>query len=166
MYLSMNTFEYKSRSSNYVTDTMGLVLRMEQRKMGARAKFIFESAEADKTIIHIPSFVFAEMLYLYEKRRISVSPNDIATYLATYPNYKEAPLDFAIIQAAAKINDIRERDDRQDKKGTVSRKQRAMKRSVALVIISATTKITRIAYCVLRIAYCVLRKAYWAMYNI
>ena len=104
MYLSMNTFEYKSRSSNYVTDTMGLVLRMEQRKMGARAKFIFESAEADKTIIHIPSFVFAEMLYLYEKPRITVSPNDIATYLATYPNYKEAPLDFAIIQAAAKIN--------------------------------------------------------------
>ena len=52
------------------------------------------------------------MLYLYEKPRITVSPNDIATYLATYPNYKEAPLDFAIIQAAAKINDIRELHDR------------------------------------------------------
>ena len=31
--------------------------------------------------------------------------------------------------------------------------------NTALVIISATTKITRIAYCVLRIAYCVLRIA-------
>lgn len=98
--------------SNYVTDTVGLILRMERRKMGAIAKSIFESAERGKTVIHIPTMVFAEMLYLYEKRRISVSPNDIATYMVRYPNYKDAPMDFAVIQAAANISDIPELHDR------------------------------------------------------
>lgn len=56
-----------SLASEYVTDTMGLVLRLEGRQMGAQAQTIFAAAEAGQTVIHIPAMVMAEILYLSEK---------------------------------------------------------------------------------------------------
>ncbi len=56
-------------SSEYVTDTMGLVLRVESRKMGAEAKTIFEDVEAGKVKLYVPAMVFAEVLYLTQKKQ-------------------------------------------------------------------------------------------------
>ena len=56
--------------------------------------------------------VFAEILYLYEKRRISVSLNNLQDYLRKYPHIKEYSMTFSVIQSSSKINDIRELHDR------------------------------------------------------
>jgi predicted nucleic acid-binding protein len=98
--------------SNFVADTMGLVLRIEQRKMSQAAKSIFEAAESGQATIFIPSLVFAEILYLSEKKRIALSLNEIVNYLRQYPHFKEYPLDLAVVQAAEKITDIPELHDR------------------------------------------------------
>ena len=62
-----------TRSNEFVTDTMGLVLWLEQRKFSQTARAIYESAELGSTTIYIPAMVFAEILYLSEKRRISLT---------------------------------------------------------------------------------------------
>jgi len=101
-----------SLASDYVTDTMGLVLRLEGRQMGAQAQTIFAAAETGQTVIHIPAMVMAEILYLSEKGRISVSLADVAQRLQTFPNYRECPMNCAVIETAAQITDIRELHDR------------------------------------------------------
>ena len=95
-----------------MTDTMAVVLRLEKRKLGKIAKSLFESAERNETSIYIPSVVFAEILYLYEKDRIKTSLQNVEDYLKHYPHIKESSLNFSVIQSSAKINDIRELHDR------------------------------------------------------
>ena len=99
-------------SSEFVTDTMGLVLRIERRKLGQTAKSIFDSVESGNAIVYVPAMVIAEILYLSEKRRIGISLSEVGDYLKKYPNYKEYPMSFAVIQSAAQINDIGELHDR------------------------------------------------------
>ncbi len=100
-------------TNDFVTDTIAVVLRLEKRRKGKMAKSLFESAELGKTQIYIPSMVFAEILYLYEKRRISVFLDNVQDYLMQYlHNIKEYSMTFAVIQSSSKINDIRELHDR------------------------------------------------------
>lgn len=98
--------------NEFVTDTMALVLCLEQRKSGTQAKSLFDSAQRGETVIHVPSLVFAEILYLFDKGRIKTSLKQLENYLAQYPNVRECPMSFAMIQAAANIDDIRELHDR------------------------------------------------------
>ncbi|HKS39905.1 MAG TPA: PIN domain-containing protein [Blastocatellia bacterium] len=99
-------------ASEFVTDTMGLVLRIERRKMGSNTVSIFDSVESGNTVIYIPTLVFAEILYLSEKSRISASLSSVASYLKQYPNYKESPMSLSVVEAAEQITDIRELHDR------------------------------------------------------
>ena len=99
-------------TSEFVTDTMGLVLRLEGRRMSATARAIFEAVEAGQATLHVPGMVFAEILYLSEKRRISISLRDVAEYLNRYPRCHECPFSLAIAQAAGEITDIPELHDR------------------------------------------------------
>lgn len=98
--------------NEYVTDTMGLVLRIEKRKLSLIAKSIFKMAETGRIIIYIPSMVFAEILYISEKKKFGISLKDVAEYLKLHPNYKEYPMSFAVIQSTGEINDIGELHDR------------------------------------------------------
>ncbi len=99
-------------ASDLVTDTMALVLRLEKRKLGRKAKSAFEGAEAGKTQVIIPSMVLAEILYLSEKKRISIGLVEVANYCSQFPHCQQYPLDFKVIQAAAEITDIQELHDR------------------------------------------------------
>ncbi len=99
-------------ASEFVTDTMGLILRIERRKLGATVKPIFDSVESGGAIVYVPALVFAEILYLSEKQRISISLRTVADYLKQFPNYKEYPMNLAVIQSAAEITDIPELHDR------------------------------------------------------
>lgn len=49
--------------NEFVVDTMGLVLRIERRRLGPRAKSIFDAAESGNAIVYVPAMVFAEILY-------------------------------------------------------------------------------------------------------
>ena len=91
---------------------MALVLHMEQRRLSEPVKAIFNCAESGNTIVYIPAIVFTEILYLSEKQRIDISIHDVAEHLNRYPNYKEYPLSFSVIQSAARITDIKELHDR------------------------------------------------------
>ena len=98
--------------SEYVTDTVGLVLRLERRRLKPAAKAIFEGAEAKQAVIHIPGMVFAEVLYLSEKGRIFADLQSIMALMQRHPNYREYPMGSAVLRAAAEIRDIPELHDR------------------------------------------------------
>ncbi len=56
--------------------------------------------------------VFAEILYLAEKQRISLNLHEAQKHLKNFQTYKEVPLSFEIIQNAQQITDIPELHDR------------------------------------------------------
>ena len=99
-------------ADEYVTDTMALVLHLENRKSSQSVKQIFDSADLGKTTIYIPAMVFAEILYLAEKNRISLNLHEVEKHLKNFQNYKEVPLSFEIIRNAQQISDIPELHDR------------------------------------------------------
>lgn len=101
-----------TRKSEYVTDTVGLVLRLERRKLKPAANGIFEDTEAKRAVIHIPSMVFAEVLYLSERGRIAADIQSIMALMQQHPEYRECPMDSAVVREAAKIRDIPELHDR------------------------------------------------------
>ena len=98
-------------ASEFVTDTIGLVLRIERRQLSKKVKSLFDSVESGSTIVYIPVIVFAEILYLSERGRIHTSIDTVEDYLKKYPNYKEYSLNFAVIQSASEITDIPELHD-------------------------------------------------------
>ncbi len=99
-------------ASEFVTDTIGFVLRIERRRLSEKVKSIFDSVEFGNTIVYVPGIVFAEILYLSEKQRIRTSIDEVEDYLKEHPNYKEYSLNFAVIQSTAEITDIPELHDR------------------------------------------------------
>ena len=56
--------------------------------------------------------IFAEVLYLFEKRRISVGLADVSRYLTQHGSCRQHPLDLAVVQAAAQITDVPDLHDR------------------------------------------------------
>lgn len=101
-----------THASEFVTDTVGLILRIERRRLGPTSKSVFDAVESGNATVYVPTLVFAEILYLSEKQRIGISLPVVADYLKQYPNYKEYPMSLAVTQSAAQIADIRELHDR------------------------------------------------------
>jgi predicted nucleic acid-binding protein len=91
---------------------MAFVLRLEGRKLGTAARAAFDAAEAGTATIFVPAMLCAEVLYLVEKRRISLTLTDVGAYLKRFPGCVEYPMSLAVVQAAAEINDVRELHDR------------------------------------------------------
>jgi len=80
--------------------------------LGPAARTIFVSVEAGQATVYVPAMVFAEILYLSERERISMSLSDLADYLQKYPKYREYSMSLAVVQSAAQITDIGELHDR------------------------------------------------------
>lgn len=97
---------------NVVTDTMGLVLFLENRKRTAISSQIFQSATAGTTTIYIPAITLAEVAYLSEKKRIDCTLNDVEKLIHNFPNFIECPFSFNVILRAFSIGDIPELHDR------------------------------------------------------
>ena len=95
-----------------VTDTIALVLWLEERRMGADAQAIFTALENGKVTVYIPAMVLAEILYLSERGRIKANLSVVQSHLKKYPQCQIAPLDWSIIHAAASLTDIPELHDR------------------------------------------------------
>ena len=99
-------------ASEFAADTLAVVLRLENRRLGARARSIFAAVESGQAHLHVPAMVFAEIMYLSEKGRIEASLSDVADYMEQHPNCKGHPLDLAVVQSAAEITDVPELHDR------------------------------------------------------
>jgi len=91
---------------------MALVIRLERRRLGPRARAVFERVEAGEALLHVPGIVLAEILYLSERRKIATSIEEVADYMRRNPTCREFPLGLAVIQAAARVTDIPELHDR------------------------------------------------------
>lgn len=98
--------------NEYVVDTVALILHLEARVMGSQAQQIFKDMEQNKVRLHVPTMVFAEILYLAERKRITTTIMDAQAYLSRFTHCNEAPLTLAIILAAQQITDIPDLHDR------------------------------------------------------
>ena len=96
----------------YVADTVALILRLEKRAMGGNARQVFLAVGQGQAKLLLPAMVFAELMYLVGRKRITATLSDVEVYLSTYPACREAPLTLAIVKAAQTITDISELHDR------------------------------------------------------
>ena len=99
-------------SSEFVADTVAVVVWLEHRRMGANARSAFDLAEQGAAQIYIPAIVFAELGYLTEKGRIQTSLNELLNQMSKHSAIVEQPLTAAIVNVAFTINDIPELHDR------------------------------------------------------
>lgn len=96
----------------YVADTVALVLRLEKRTMGAAVEQAFQEIEQQRAQLLLPAMVFAEIMYLSGRKRITATLADVETYVTAQPSCMAAPLTLEIVKAAQTINDIPELHDR------------------------------------------------------
>lgn len=99
-------------AADYVTDTVGLVIYLENRQLGTDSQQIFDSAKLGQTTIYVPTMVLAEILYLSEKNRIKANLADVFNLFQTFPSFKEFPINIDVIKSAEQITDIPELHDR------------------------------------------------------
>ena len=97
---------------NYVTDTQALVKFMLGKKViNDTCHKAFLDADQGKNTIIIPAVVLMEILYLFEKNRISVDLLKTEELMKSR-NYQFEPLSLDILKAASEIDDIPELHDR------------------------------------------------------
>jgi len=96
----------------FVADTMALILRLENRKMGTKAKATFISAEKAEIGLIIPAMVLVELCYLSEKKRIETNLKGFKDYRNKFESITVEPMTEELIQKAFEINDIPELHDR------------------------------------------------------
>ena len=95
-----------------VTDTMAIILRLENRKLPSKTAYLFEQAEKNNIKIYIPTIVLAEIGYLSEKSRIDTNIFEVEAYCQRYSKIDVIGMTFASIKAAFSISDIPELHDR------------------------------------------------------
>ena len=80
----------------YVVDTHALVWFLEgnpQLSMAAR------NALSDRTAqVVIPTFVLAEITFLYARRRVTIDPPHVLTHMASAANCRVYPLDGPVVE--------------------------------------------------------------------
>lgn len=96
----------------YVTDTMAIVSYLGKRKLPISVKQLFQNADVGLAQIYVPSIVFVEIGYLFEKGRIDVSLSDVLEHLSAFSNYSEKSLSIEVIVESYTITDIPELHDR------------------------------------------------------
>ena len=97
----------------YVADTVALVWHLEKRrKLGPLARRVLQEADQGRHTIVISGATLMEILYLSERRRISVDLTILKNLLARSLTYSVAPVSFEVIDETATIDDIPELHDR------------------------------------------------------
>ena len=99
-------------NSNYVADTMAVVLRLEKRKLSRKVKAIFEEAEKGNTTLFVPAMVLAEIGYLSERNKIDTNLKEVKDYCQKHPTVHIEPITEEIIHKSFEIDDIPELHDR------------------------------------------------------
>jgi predicted nucleic acid-binding protein len=98
--------------NSFITDTMALILRLEGRKLGQKAKAIYIGAERGEVEIIIPAMVLVELGYLSERKRIETSLNDFKKYRSEHKSIVVEPMTEEVIEKTFEIDDIPELHDR------------------------------------------------------
>ena len=97
----------------YITDTHSLVWFLsDYSKLGKNSLDIFNKAEEGKCIVFIPTIVLAEVMYICEKKKVSVKFKDILKKLENSLNYIVYNLDLEVLiksQDLVKINELHDK---------------------------------------------------------
>lgn len=89
---------------NYVTDAHTIVWYfMDDPRLSQNARRAFDETIAAGVII-IPTIVLAEIMYISQKGRISITFEETLSYLEMYENFRVAALEIDILKVAASID--------------------------------------------------------------
>ena len=97
---------------NYVTDTHTIVWYfLDDPRLSQNARQAFEQTITTGVII-IPTIVLAEIMYISQKGRISMTFEETLAHIEMYENFRIAALELDILKVAASISDDLEMHDR------------------------------------------------------
>ena len=97
---------------NYVTDAHAIVWYfMDDPRLSQKARQAFEQTITVGVII-IPTIVLAEIMYISQKGRISITFEETLSLIETYENFRIAALEIDILKVAASIDDDLEMHDK------------------------------------------------------
>lgn len=90
--------------TSYITDTHSLIWFMtNDANLSNKAKNIFLKADNAQVYIFIPCIVLFELLYLTEKKKVTVNFGNFLTKLSLSKNYKIEPLCLPVIEKSRLI---------------------------------------------------------------
>lgn len=98
--------------TDYVADTMAVILRLEKRRLPGSVKDIFEQVENGLTSLAVPAISVAELAYLSERRRIAASLPELFKYVRQHERCSISPMTGHVVEQAFLILDIPELHDR------------------------------------------------------
>ena len=88
---------------DYITDTHSIVWYFtEDPRLSRHALKVFEKTVREEVII-IPVVVLAEIMYISNKGKITLTFNETLQKINSYENFIVAPLDLEILKVAEKI---------------------------------------------------------------
>ena len=83
----------------YVTDTHSLIWYMiDDPGLSVKARKVFEEVDTGKNYMFIPCIIFFELLYLVEKKKLTVDFENFIRMVSSSRNYKVEPLCLPIIE--------------------------------------------------------------------
>jgi len=83
----------------YVTDTHSLIWYMtNDSRLSVKARKVFEEVDSGKNYIFIPCIIFFELLYLVEKKKLTIDFENFIRMVSSSKNYKVEPLCLPIIE--------------------------------------------------------------------
>jgi len=98
---------------NFVADTHALIWWFtDSPKISATASQIFEQCERGENIIFIPSIVVAELLSIFDKKRITFNFKSLFKKIHTSDNFVLIALDYPILERMVSLKEVPELHDK------------------------------------------------------
>jgi len=97
----------------YVSDTHSLIWFLtDDKRLGKKAKDIFEKADLGEVIVIIPSIVLAESVHICEKKRATIEFQTVLDKIKESANYINYNLDIKVVTEIANMTKPRDIHDR------------------------------------------------------
>ena len=98
---------------NFVADTHALIWWFTNSpKISKKASQIFEQCECGENIIFIPSIVVAELLSIFDKKRIAFDFKNLFKNIRTSENFVLIALDYPILEKMIALREVPELHDK------------------------------------------------------
>lgn len=97
----------------YVTDTHGFIWYLTgDKKIGKKAKKIFDNTEEGEDTIVVPTIVLAECFHVLEKGKYILKFKNVLDKMEIGWNYTTIPLDLNVVRNIVKLKKINELHDK------------------------------------------------------
>ena len=98
---------------NYVTDTHALLWWFtDSPKLGSRASEIFTSCERGESIIFVPSIVIAELISIFDKKRVTFDFENLFERIRESDNFILVALHYPILERMVSLKEVPELHDK------------------------------------------------------